>query len=44
MPIPSGADWYIERSSYRYYEFGDNLPVAMDWDAGFPVIGRAVHH
>ena len=24
-------------SSYRYYEFGDSSPIAMDWDGGFPM-------
>lgn len=24
------------RSSYRFYEFGDEAPLAMDWDEAFP--------
>jgi hypothetical protein len=25
-------------SSYRYYEFGDELLIAMDWDASWPIV------
>ncbi len=34
--VERAEDWTW--SSYRYYEFGDPVPIAMDWDGGFPLL------
>ncbi|MEK6799005.1 MAG: hypothetical protein AABZ12_08585 [Planctomycetota bacterium] len=34
--VDRAEDWAW--SSYRFYEFGERSPIAMDWDGGFPVL------
>lgn len=33
--VRTPADW--RWSSYRFYEFGEAAPIAMDWDGGWPL-------
>ena len=34
--VSDAAEW--KWSSYRYYEFGDDLLIAMDWDKAWPIV------
>ena len=34
--VDRGEDWAW--SSYRYYEFGDESVLKMDWDGSWPII------
>lgn len=34
--VAAPEDWLW--SSYRFYELGETIPIAMDWDGGWPLV------